>query len=72
MQMYPSEIDDGALEMHAAILEEKKVGTPKSRTIDQDKMIKMMMNYSLEKSPLPKWHFYLCEKTQCKIDRSLL
>ena len=40
MQMYPSEIDDGALEMHAAILEEKKVGTPKSRTIDQDKMIK--------------------------------
>ena len=51
MQMYPSEIDDGALEMHAAILE--KVGTPKSRTIDQDKMIKKMMNYSLEKNFLP-------------------
>ena len=37
--MYPSEIDDRPLEMHAAIQE--KVGTPKSRTIDQDKMIKI-------------------------------
>ena len=35
MQMYPSEIDDSALEMHAAIQE--KVGTPKSRTIDEHK-----------------------------------
>ena len=37
--MYPSEIDDRPLEMHAVIQE--KVGTPKSRTIDQDKMIKI-------------------------------
>ena len=39
--MYPSEIDDRPLEMHAAIQE--KVGTPKSRTIDQDKMIKKVV-----------------------------
>ena len=65
MQMYPSEIDDGALEMHAAILEEKKVGTPKSRTIDQDKMIKIMMNYSLEKSPYLNG-ILICVKTTVK------
>ena len=45
--MYPSEIDDRPLEMHAAIQE--KVGTPKSRTIDQDKMIKKVV-YLVENS----------------------
>ena len=46
---YRATVYGTGIEMHAAIQE--KVGTPKSRTIDQDKMIKIMMNYSLEKSP---------------------
>ena len=54
--MYPSEIDDRPLEMHAAIQE--KVGTPKSRTIDQDKMIKIDELHLEQKNPLnlsSKW-----------------
>ena len=54
--MYPSEIDDRPLEMHAAIQE--KVGTPKSRTIDQDKMIKIDELHLEQKKPLnlsSKW-----------------